>query len=128
MRVLAHAPTQVRVKTRGSYDCSVLEKGEGKMIIGMQGAKRDGVREQRIAKVGELTPPGSVLSELSLGEAGTKSVIKAPQEVVDVLHGRDPRLMVVVGPCSVHDPKTAPDYANRLAAQARQMQDDLLIV
>ena len=38
------------------------------------------------------------------------------QEVVDVLHGRDPRLMVVVGPCSVHDPKAALDYANRLAA------------
>ena len=45
-----------------------------------------------------------------------KSVIRGRQEVVDVLHGRDPRLMVVVGPCSVHDPKAALDYANRLAA------------
>src|ERR1700755_1353213 len=109
MRLRTHAPVQVRVRARGSYDCSVLEKGEGKMIIGMQGAKRDGVREQRIAKVVELTPPGKVLAELPLGAEQAKAVIRGRQEVVDVLHGRDQRLMVVVGPCSVHDPKAALD-------------------
>src|ERR1700748_2023255 len=98
------------------------------MIIGQQGAKRDGVREQRIAKVVELTAPGALLGELPLGEERTKTVIRTRREVVDVLHGRDPRLMVVVGPCSVHDPKAALDYANRLAAQARLLKDDLLIV
>src|ERR1700742_3356624 len=98
------------------------------MIIGQQGAKRDGVREQRIAKVVELTPPGTLLQELPLGESRTKAVIRHRQEVVDVLHGRDERVMVVVGPCSVHDPKAALDYANRLARQAREMRDDLLIV
>ncbi|HEX4731332.1 MAG TPA: 3-deoxy-7-phosphoheptulonate synthase, partial [Solirubrobacterales bacterium] len=98
------------------------------MIIGMEGAKRDGVREQRIAKVVELTPPGKVLAELPLGEERTKSVIRGRQEVIDVLHGRDQRLMVVVGPCSVHDPKAALDYANRLAAAARELKDDLLVV
>src|ERR1700761_6855994 len=107
MRVRHHARPRVRVRARGSYDCSVLEKGDGKMIIGMEGAKRDGVREQRIAKVVELTPPGRVLEELPLGAERTKAVIRGRQEVVDVLHGRDPRLMVVVGPCSVHDPKAA---------------------
>src|ERR1700742_4003214 len=98
------------------------------MIIGQQGAKRDGVREQRIAKVVELTPPGNVLAELPLGEARTKAVIRGRQEVVDVLHGRDPRLMVVVGPCSVHDPKAALDYANHLAAQARLLKGGPLVV
>jgi len=98
------------------------------MIIGMEGAKRDGVREQRIAKVVELTPPGRILEELPLGAERTKAVIRGRQEVVDVLHGRDPRLMVVVGPCSVHDPKAALDYANRLAATARELRDDLLVV
>ena len=81
LRDFAH--THVRFRTRGSYDCSVLEKGEGKMIIGQQGAKRDGVREQRIAKVVELTPPGKVIDELPLGEARTKAVIRGRQEVVD---------------------------------------------
>ena len=98
------------------------------MIIGMQGAKRDGVREQRIAKVVELTPPGSLLGELPLGEERSKGVIQSRREIVDVLHGRDPRLMVVVGPCSVHDPKAALDYANRLSTVARDLRDDLLIV
>src|SRR3954452_9584720 len=128
MRVRSHAPRHVRVRTRGSYDYSVLEKGEGKMIIGMQGAKRDGVREQRIAKVVELPPPGSLLGELPLGETRTKSVIQSRREVVDVLHGRDPRLMVVVGPCSVHDPKAALDYANRLATVANDLREDILVV
>jgi 3-deoxy-7-phosphoheptulonate synthase len=106
-----------------------MEKGDGKMIIGMrEGAKRDGVRDQRIAKVVELAPPEKLLEELPLGKEQAKAVVKARQEVVDVLHGKDPRLLVVVGPCSVHDPKAALDYARRLAGVAKQMGDRLLIV
>ncbi|MGV1049890.1 MAG: 3-deoxy-7-phosphoheptulonate synthase [Solirubrobacterales bacterium] len=99
------------------------------MFIGMQeGQKRDGVRDQRIAKVVELVPPERLLAELSLGPERAKSVVKAREEVVEVLHGRDPRLMVVVGPCSVHDPKAALDYARRLSELARELSDRLLIV
>jgi 3-deoxy-7-phosphoheptulonate synthase len=106
-----------------------LEKGEGKMFIGMQeGAKRDLVRDQRIAKVVELTPPERLLGELPLGPEREKEVVRAREEVVEVLHGRDPRLMVVVGPCSVHDPKAALEYATRLAALKRQLEDDVLVV
>ena len=90
------------------------------MIIGMrEGAKRDGVRDQRIAKVVELAPPEKLLEELPLGEERAKAVVKAREEVVDVLHGKDSRLLVVVGPCSVHDPKAALDYARRLARRRR---------
>jgi 3-deoxy-7-phosphoheptulonate synthase len=111
------------------YDFSAMEKGEGKMIIGMQkGAKRDGVRDQRIAKVVELAPPETLLEELPLGAERAKSVVRGRQEVVEVLHGRDPRLMVVVGPCSVHDPKAALEYARRLSATAKQLSEHLLIV
>jgi 3-deoxy-7-phosphoheptulonate synthase len=105
-----------------------MEKGDDKMIIGMEGAKRDGVRDQHIAKIVELAPPARLLGELPLGTDRAKAVVKARGEVTEVLHGRDPRLMVVVGPCSVHDPKAALDYANRLAATARNLRDDLLIV
>src|ERR1700748_1569181 len=98
------------------------------MIIGQQGAKRDGVREQRIAKVVELTPPGNLLGELPLGEERTKTVIRARQEVVDVLHGRARGLRGAVGPSRVTAPKAALDSANRLAAQARELQDDILVV
>jgi 3-deoxy-7-phosphoheptulonate synthase len=106
-----------------------MEKGEGKMIIGMQeGAKRDGVRDLHIAKVVELAPPQRLLEELPLGPERTKAVIGARKEVVEVLHGRDSRLMVVVGPCSVHDPKAALDYARRLAELNNDLRDRLLVV
>ena len=99
------------------------------MHIGMQeGAKRDRVRDQRIAKVVELSPPERLLEELPLGSERAKAVVRGREDVVEVLHGADPRLMVVVGPCSVHDPKAAMEYATKLAALSKQLQDDLLIV
>jgi len=98
------------------------------MIIGMEGAKRDGVREQRIAKVVELSPPQTLLEELPLGQERAKAVIKAREEIGAVLRGTDTRLMVVVGPCSVHDPKAALEYASRLAAKARELEDRVLVV
>jgi 3-deoxy-7-phosphoheptulonate synthase len=99
------------------------------MIIGMQeGAKRDGVRDQRIAKVVELAPPEKLLEELPLGEERAKAVVRGRQEVVDVLHGKDPRLLVVVGPCSVHDPKAALEYGRRLATTAEQLKEHVLVV
>jgi len=98
------------------------------MFIGMEGAKRDGVRDQRIGKVVELSPPERLLAELPLGEERAKVVIRGREEVRDVLQGKDPRLMVVVGPCSVHDPKAAMEYATRLSATARALRDDLLVV
>ncbi len=99
------------------------------MIIGMrEGAKREGVRDQRIAKVVELAPPAKLLEELPLGAERAKAVVKARREVIDVLHGEDSRLLVVVGPCSVHDPKAALDYARRLANATEQLSDRLLVV
>jgi 3-deoxy-7-phosphoheptulonate synthase len=99
------------------------------MIIGMQeGAKRDLVRDQRIAKVVELAPPQKLLEELPLGPEREKAVVKGREEVVNVLHGRDPRLLVVVGPCSVHDPVAALEYGRRLSAVAKELSDRLLVV
>ena len=98
------------------------------MFIGMEGAKRDGVRDQRIAKIVELAPPQRLLAELPLGEERGKAVVRGREEVRDVLQGKDPRLMVVVGPCSVHDPKAAMEYATKLSATARNLREELLVV
>src|ERR1041384_4608938 len=98
------------------------------MIMGMEGAKRDGVRDQRIAKVVELAPPEKLLEELPLGKERTQAVKRAREEVVGVLHGKAPRLLVVVGPCSVHDPKAALEYGRRLADLAQELNEKLLIV
>ncbi len=99
------------------------------MFIGMQeGAKRDLVRDQRIAKVVELSPPEKLLEDLPLGRERAAAVVKGREEVVGVLHGKDPRLLVVVGPCSVHDPKAALEYARRLSDLAERLGERLLVV
>ena len=81
-----------------------------------------------VASFEPLVPPGELLDELPLGEAGAQLVAHTRQNVRDVLGGIDDRLLVVVGPCSAHDPVAALDYAGRLAAAARRFSDELCLV
>jgi 3-deoxy-7-phosphoheptulonate synthase len=104
-----------------------VEDGEGKMVIGMKGETRDRVRDQRIERVEELVSPGALLEELPLGEERESAVVRGRGEVGNVLDGSDDRVLVVVGPCSVHDPAAALEYAGRLAAKASALSSDLLI-
>jgi 3-deoxy-7-phosphoheptulonate synthase len=104
-----------------------VEDGEGKMMIGMQGETRDRVRDQRIERIEELVSPAKLLEELPLGEARGKAVVRGRGEVGNVLDGTDDRVLVVVGPCSVHDPAAALDYAGRLAELSGDVSGDLLI-
>ena len=55
-------------------------------------------------------------------------MLKSRQEIRDVLHGRDDRLLATVGPCSIQDPKAALEYAERLAAGKKELDDRLGIV
>ena len=59
--------------------------------------------------------------------SATAAVVRGREEVAAVLDRDDDRLLVVAGPCSVHDPEAALDYANRLAAAAADLGDDLLV-
>jgi len=82
-----------------------VEKGDGKMMIGMQGETRDLVRDQRIERIEELVSPEKLLEELPLGAEREAAVVRGRGEVGNVLDGADDRVLVVVGPCSVHDPE-----------------------
>ena len=104
-----------------------MEDGEGKMMIGMKGETRDRVRDQRIERIEELVSPGALLEDLPLGDDRESAVVRGRGEVGNVLDGSDDRVLVVVGPCSVHDPVAALEYAGRLAGQARRLHSDLLI-
>ena len=104
-----------------------MEEGEGKMMLGMKGETRDRVRDQRIERIEELVSPESLFADLPLGEERESAVVRGRGEVGNVLDGSDDRVLVVVGPCSVHDPAAALEYAGRLAEQARRLQADLLI-
>ena len=86
------------------------------------------IRDVRVAEIRPLLPPAILLEEIPLSATGTATVLGARRAVSDVLNGRDDRLIVVVGPCSVHDPAAALDYAHRLAPLARELEQDLLVV
>jgi 3-deoxy-7-phosphoheptulonate synthase len=82
----------------------------------------------RIKEIKELTPPSHVLREFGLTEKAAKNVWEARQEIHRVLHGADDRLVVIAGPCSIHDVKAAKEYAGRLAELRQKLGRDLLIV
>lgn len=77
-----------------------------------------------------LTPPDLLQHEIRQSSKSKDTVIRARNEAVDVVHGTDAnrRLLVVVGPCSIHDPKMALDYCDRLLELKRKYEDNLLIV
>jgi 3-deoxy-7-phosphoheptulonate synthase len=86
------------------------------------------VRDQRIERIVPLMSPALLHHELPLTADLHDTVVESRRQVEEVLTGRDPRLLVVVGPCSVHDPVAAGEYAERLRAEADRLSDDLLIV
>jgi len=76
----------------------------------------------------ELPSPSSLAETLPLGAERGGLVSRTRDEVRDIMTGRDDRLLVVVGPCSIHDPEAGLEYAGRLVREAEQHRDDLLIV
>ncbi|HEX2161074.1 MAG TPA: 3-deoxy-7-phosphoheptulonate synthase [Thermoleophilaceae bacterium] len=88
---------------------------------------RDHVRDQRIERAVPLVTPAQLLAEQPLGAERERTVIAGREQVAAVLDGHDDRLLVVVGPCSVHDTEAALEYARRLAEVAASRRDDLLI-
>ena len=81
-----------------------------------------------IRQLDPIPAPRYFLKELPLTNEMSDLVLKSRQEIRDVLHGRDDRLLAIVGPCSIHDPKAAHEYAERLAAVKKELDDRLVIV
>ena len=82
----------------------------------------------RIREIKELTPPAAVMAEFVRSEAASRTVREARAALHGILHGHDDRLAVVIGPCSIHDPEAALDYAQRLAAERRRHAGTLEII
>jgi 3-deoxy-7-phosphoheptulonate synthase len=87
----------------------------------------DRVRDQRIGHVVSLVPPIEMLEEQPLSPEQEEVVLRGRGDVERVVEKGDDRLLVVVGPCSVHDSRAALDYAQRLKDRAAELDDDLLI-
>lgn len=82
----------------------------------------------RIKEIKELIPPAYLLRELPLGERAAEVTFETRQDIHRILHGADDRLLVVIGPCSIHDPKAALEYAEKLKAEKNLLSADLLIM
>jgi 3-deoxy-7-phosphoheptulonate synthase len=82
----------------------------------------------RIRNVRPLIPPAILLEEIPISERASNVVTDARAAISGIIEGTDPRLVVVVGPCSIHDTRAALEYASRLKPIADRLSDDLIIV
>jgi 3-deoxy-7-phosphoheptulonate synthase len=82
----------------------------------------------RVRAIRELAPPSHLIREYPCSDRAAGTTAAARSQIHDILAGRDDRLLVVVGPCSIHDAEAALDYARRLAAVRARLGDELEIV
>lgn len=82
----------------------------------------------RVREIKELAPPAHLLREFPATVISSTTTYRARQAIHRILHGADDRLLVVIGPCSIHDPKAAKEYAARLAKERNRLANDLEIV
>ncbi|MEM6884806.1 MAG: 3-deoxy-7-phosphoheptulonate synthase [Verrucomicrobiota bacterium] len=86
------------------------------------------IDDTRIAALRPLIPPAILLEDIPLSEKAARVVSTSRQEISDVFQGEDDRLVVVVGPCSIHDPEAAIEYVEKLKPVADSLQKELLLV
>src|SRR6516225_1941997 len=82
----------------------------------------------RIRNVRPLIPPAILLEEIPISERASNVVSDSRAAIARVIEGSDPRLVVIVGPCSIHDTRAALEYASRLKPIADRLADSLIVV
>jgi 3-deoxy-7-phosphoheptulonate synthase len=82
----------------------------------------------RIEALRPLIPPAILIEEIPVDEGAARCVADARRVITEIVGGHTERLLVVVGPCSIHDPEAALDYAQRLKGLAQELEEDLVLV
>lgn len=82
----------------------------------------------RIAAMKQLVSPERLISDLPISADAAATVASTRKQLQDILHGRDDRAFVIVGPCSIHDTEAALDYARRIVKPLQALKDDLLVI
>jgi 3-deoxy-7-phosphoheptulonate synthase len=82
----------------------------------------------RILETKELLSPEQLISEYPITDRASETVFQTRAALQKILHRHDDRLFVVVGPCSIHDPEAALDYASRVAGPIKELADDIQVV
>ncbi|KAH7375553.1 3-deoxy-7-phosphoheptulonate synthase [Plectosphaerella cucumerina] len=96
----------------------------------MPGANLEPVVVDDVRLLGQdpLIPPALLISEIPMTKSALETVVKGREEAANIIMGRDDRLLVIVGPCSIHDPATAIEYCERLKALAQRLSGDICVV
>lgn len=89
---------------------------------------KDSIHNVNIVNEKVLITPKELKEKLPLPVTLRSQIEKSRQEIADIIHKRDPRLLVVIGPCSIHDPLAAIEYAHKLKALAAELRNELYIV
>ncbi|TAQ90562.1 hypothetical protein B7494_g1115 [Chlorociboria aeruginascens] len=84
--------------------------------------------DTRILSQDPLIPPQLLLHEIPMTHTSLKTVVQGRKDAVDIIMGKSDRLLVVCGPCSLHDPVVAVEYAHRLRNLAEKLSDDLVVI
>lgn len=82
----------------------------------------------RITKAESIAPPMAFIKRYPVGKEQSNFLIESRKIITNIISGKDKRLLVVVGPCSIHDPKSAIEYAKKLAKLKLELSKDLFIV
>jgi 3-deoxy-7-phosphoheptulonate synthase len=90
-------------------------------------SRSNSIRDQRIERLVELASPRALIEELPLSDEHAEVLLRGRAEVEAILQGRDDRLLLIVGPCSVHDVVATQEYAERLAAEVKGRREDLCL-
>ena len=86
------------------------------------------IDDTRIREIKELIPPAHLLREFPASAAAAALTFQTRQDIHRILYGADDRQLVIIGPCSIHDPHSALEYAQKLKHEAQRLQDNLLII
>ena len=98
---------------------------ESEMTLAQETKQYD---DTRILSYNSLVPPAVLQSDIKASSASLQVVIRARRESANIFSGKDDRCLVIVGPCSIHDPDAALEYGARLKQLADELKDDLLII
>jgi 3-deoxy-7-phosphoheptulonate synthase len=82
----------------------------------------------RIQKTNELISPEQLIADVTVSDTAAETVANARRTIHNILSGEDDRLLAIVGPCSIHDPDAARDYAAKLKKSAEAVEEDIFVV
>ena len=82
----------------------------------------------KISSMRELITPKEIISELPMSTRAIETVVETRQEIINILSRKDKRLLLIVGPCSIHDVTAAHEYAERLLVVKKDVSENVLII